>query len=450
MPCDVMPEWTEQPKSEELLRRVLRDILQEARAIQIFASRLRDSCAVRLRDIVDHIEFSDEDFARELEDSGWICSRANVWVNPRGHFPMFVLNEKRRALVVRVESVDTFLSAVGSDGLVSGEHGAPVRRVSVPGSVIGFDAIERNGGPDFDGADTRPDLLRAANYHLQVFRSRRRQFDCAAEGLVQTRSIVDAAANDIGAHQACALWLKAEREYWMMRCPAARLQKRRQDSAGIGWSNIDHHTYDASREHFAATIGILERLGFVRREVIYAGDLAGWGSQILEQPVLNSTIFADVDLTPHELGMDLANNCLSPLPRHRRAGLVCALHGESMLEGGLNHVAGLYDSRRLRAQLKFENVAFMPPFSDMPHLYQELTVGIRVPVDPRRVDELCRFGHLRADDAEDLRTNGAVLSHLENIERNNGYKGFNKLGIDGMLRRLDPRAEDRAIEHIAH
>lgn len=449
MSCDVVPDWAEQPESEELLSRVLKNIFGQSRAIQLYANRLHDSCAVRLRDIIDHIEFCDEAFVHDLEGAGWVCSLANLWENPLGNFPKFVLGEKRQALVVRVESVDTFLSTVGSDAPVSGERGAPVRRASVPGVIIGFDAIERNGGSGFDGAVIEPDRLRAANYHLQIFRSRRRQFDGSADGLVQTRSIVDSAVEDIGAHHACALWLSAERDYWMMRCPAARLQKRRQDGAGIGWSNVDHHTYDASREHFAGTIGILERLGYVRRELMYAGDLAGWGSQILEQPVLNSTIFADVDLAPHELGIDFANDRLPPLSRHRRAGLVCALHGESMLEAGLNHVAGLYDSRRLRAQLAFENVAFMPPFSDMPHLYQELTVGVRVPVDPRRVDELCRLGHLRADDAEDIRTNGAILSHLENIERNNGYKGFNKPGIDGVLRKLDPRAQDRAIEDLA-
>jgi len=165
--------------------------------------------------------------------------------------------------------------------------------------------------------------------------------------------------------------------------------------------------------------------------------------------VLNSTIFADVDLAPDELGTDFARDRLAPLPRHRRAGLVCALHGESMLEAGLNHMAALYDSSLLRAQLNFENVSFMPPFSDMPHLYQELTVGVRVPVDPRRVDDLRRLGHLSAADAEDIRFNGAILSHLENIERNNGYKGFNKPGIDGVLRELDPRTHDRALKEPA-
>ena len=32
------------------------------------------------------------------------------------------------------------------------------------------------------------------------------------------------------------------------------------------------------------------------------------------------------------------------------------------------------------------------------------------------------------------------MTHLENTERNDGYKGFNREGIDSVLRKLDPRA----------
>ena len=39
--------------------------------------------------------------------------------------------------------------------------------------------------------------------------------------------------------------------------------------------------------------------------------------------------------------------------------------------------------------------------------------------------------------------NSYIATHLENIERNEGYKGFNKPGIDGVLRALDPRASVR-------
>jgi hypothetical protein len=146
----------------------------------------------------------------------------------------------------------------------------------------------------------------------------------------------------------------------MGNCAAGRLQKARQDAVGIGWANIDHHTYDGSRQHFRHTIRILEKLGYELREMIYAGELAGWGSQVLEQPAIGSTIFADVDLAPEELLVDFAHEVLPPLPRHRRAGLLSELLGESILEAGLNHVAALFDQRALRAQLAAMDVRTMP------------------------------------------------------------------------------------------
>lgn len=85
----------------------------------------------------------------------------------------------------------------------------------------------------------------------------------------------------------------------------------------------------------------------------------------------------------------------------------------------------------------------MSPFSSFPFLYQELTVGAPAPVDPARVDLLERDGHLTADEAEAIRLNGYIATHLENIKRNQGYKGFNKPGIDGVLRALDPPASVR-------
>jgi hypothetical protein len=56
------------------------------------------------------------------------------------------------------------------------------------------------------------------------------------------------------------------------------------------------------------------------------------------------------------------------------------------------------------------------------------------------VDKLERNGHVSATEAEELRMNGSIVTHLENIERNDGYKGFNREGIDSVLRKLDPRA----------
>lgn len=433
-------DWHRQPDAEALLVAEIDRRLQGSPEAGAYAERLLASAGVRLRDIVDHLTFDDRTMVAKIEALGWAPAGAGFWEHPRGLFPAFVLRDAESGLFFRCESIDQIVKVVDVDAQVEGVAFAPFRRVALFTTapfVVG--AVERNGHIGYDIPDVADDQMRLARLHLQSFRARRRQFDTVEQGLAHTERLVDAAVAAIGPHWACDLWLKAERDYWMQRCPAGRLQKARQDAVGIGWSNIDHHTYDGSREHFRWTIRILEKLGYELREMLYAGALAGWGSQVLEQPAIGSTIFADVDLAPDEVDIDFAHEVLPPLARHRRAGLISALHGESILEAGLNHVAGLYDQRRLRSQLVDCGLTMMAPFSEFPHLYQELTEGDWAPVDPVRVDVLVAAGHMSEEDGEKVRLHGAVAAHLENIERNEGYKGFNKPGIDGVLRKLDPR-----------
>jgi hypothetical protein len=432
--------WHEQPDAEAFLTQWLRDLRDRAPRLAVLETQFAERAGVRLRDVVDHIRFVGGTHAAAIEAAGWRADGPGVWRNEDGLFPAFVQGASD-GIFVRVESVEAFAEAQGITSAPEGVAHGPLRLVRTeiaPGVELG--AVERAGDPGFAVLPVDTAKVRAARLHYSAFKARRRQFDDVASGLAHTERLVDAAVGDIGPHWACDLWLRAERDYWMRRCAAGRLQKARQDAIGIGYSNIDHHTYDGSRAHFRHTVRILEKLGYQLREMLYAGELAGWGSQVLWQPVIRSTIFADVDLSPEELLVDFAHDDLPPLPRHRRAGLLSELLGESILEAGLNHVACLYDQRLLRAQLGERGVAMMAPFSDMPHLYQELTLGDWDAVDPARVDALEAAGHIDAPEAERLRMDGSIVTHLENIERNNGYKGFNRGGIDSVLRKLDPRA----------
>lgn len=432
--------WEREPEAELALAALLAQALADNAAARAFADRLLTDTGIRLRDIVDHLTIADPAAIAEFERVGWRPAEPGVWRNPAGLFPPLVAGEGR-TVWLRVEEVATFLAAHGLDAPIAGPAGNPLRRaLAFSGDGTDFGVIERSGHAGFDVPEVPEAQLRFARIHFNAFRVRRREFDTVEAGLAHTEALVDAAIADLGPHWTCDLWLKAERDFWMKRCASGRFQKQRQDAAGVGWCNIDHHTYDSSRRHFRHTIRILEKLGYELREMLYAGELAGWGSQVLEQPVIGSTIFADVDLAPEELTIDFAHEILPDLARHRRAGLLSELLGESILEAGLNHVAGLYDNVALRGQLTEHGIAFMTPFSDFEHLYQELTCGDMAPVDPRRVDALEAAGHIGADEAEKLRLEGSIVTHLENIERNEGFKGFNREGIDSVLRKLDPRA----------
>ncbi len=430
--------WEVQPDAEATLREFVDAALARNKAAGDYAGSLLDGCAIRMRDIIDYVETTDGELRSRLTQNGW-HENDGILRHAEGYFPEFVAGD-RDVVWFRAENIEAFAKATGLDLEIEGLRHGPIRRAIAFDGSPAFGVVQRSGHIGFDVPNTPDETIRLARLHGQAFGARRRQFADVSEGLDHTQELVSAAVSDLGPHWACDVWLRAERAYWMSRCDAGRHQWRRQLSVGVGWANIDHHTYDGSREHFRKTVEILETLGYELREMLYAGELAGWGSQVLEQPALKSTIFADVDLAPEELTIDFAHEPLPPLDKHRRAGVLSILHGESILEAGLNHVAALYDQERLRSQLADSGVSMMPPFSDFDHLYQELTLGERVPVDPVRVDRLEREGHLPKDEAEDIRLNGAIATHLENIERNFGYKGFNKAGIDGVLRKLDPRA----------
>jgi hypothetical protein len=62
-------------------------------------------------------------------------------------------------------------------------------------------------------------------------------------------------------------------------------------------------------------------------------------------------------------------------------------------------------------------------------------------VDPARIDALAHGGRITATQARAFRGEGAIGSHLENIERNAGFQGFNQTGISDIIAATDPRAQ---------
>jgi hypothetical protein len=241
---------------------------------------------------------------------------------------------------------------------------------------------------------------------------------------------------------ACHLVFEVERDYWQARNTAARVQKDRQDRLGLGWANHDHHTFRCSRRFFPRIIAMFERLGFYLRERFHAGHDAGWGAQVLEHPTTGIVIFADLDLAPEEADHDFAHDALAELPRPNTVGLWVGLHGESILEAGMHHLEAKFDFNALREGLKSEaNIETMKPFSDFPFLRQAFTAGERWAVDRRRADRLLERGWIDAAQHARFLAEGAIGSHLENLQRWEGYKGFNQQAVSAIIAATDPRRQ---------
>ena len=105
----------------------------------------------------------------------------------------------------------------------------------------------------------------------------------------------------------------------------------------------------------------------------------------------------------------------------------------------MHHLEARFDFLRLRDQLENCGVNSMKPFSDLPFLRQAFTQGETWPVRPERAERLYRAGLITAAQVEAFRRAGAVGSHLENLERRGGFKGFNQKSVSTIIALTDPR-----------
>ncbi len=160
----------------------------------------------------------------------------------------------------------------------------------------------------------------------------------------------------------------------------------------------------------------------------------------MEQPVCRLAVFADVDLAPDEVEGDFAHQELPARQELGTVGLWCGLHGESMLAAGIHHLAARLDFEAATSGLGEWGIQMMRPFSDFSYLRQAFSRGERWAVASERLDRLMASGQLEPGERARFADEGAVGSHLENIQRGEGFKGFNQHTVSEIIRRTDPRA----------
>ncbi len=446
--------WKTQPAAARWVSRTIDSLVARNPVIEKLVHQLRDFTGTRLVDWIDHFALSDSDslgIIGELPDVGYTQQGPldePVWRHPLGMFPPVIVNGGRTGLALRCDCVDAARLALppmlglhpADAEQVIGPRGGMYRHVVIDEHV---DAelwlVERHGYAGFGiMSNTSQDIAKAAHHH-KIFLSRQRGFNAAEEGFRHASKLFAAAADEIGTDWACDLFFDAERKYWENRNRAGAVQYGRQNRLGLGWANHDHHTYRSSRAAFPHLIALLEQMGFHCRERFYAGREAGWGAQVIEQPQARVVIFADVDLSPEEVAADFAHEPLAERDQLGTVGLWCELHGEAFLEAGMHHLECQFDFDAAREQLKRDGIETMAPFTDFPHLRQAFTKGEVFPVEPRRIERLLSAGRINAEQADRFRREGALGSHMEILERNDGYKGFNQTGISEIITRTDPR-----------
>ncbi len=459
--------WERWPQAEALVERYLEQFLDGHDAARALAAETEERASVRLFDLLDHIVLSGDPttgaalraagFEEDAVDAPAGCG---VYNHPGAQLPRVVVrraadgrNAKIGGRELRVESIGLKVESI-ADFLLARGLQAPIA-----GSLLGpyRTAIVWPEGEEGDGGERRVALVERRGYrgfvpqerpagYAQTYlaarerwATRQRATDDEDQGMAETVRLARELTATVGRDTAAWIAFEVERDYWQRRNGAAQAQRARQDRLGLDWANHDHHTFRSSRAHFAALIATLEELGFVCRERFYAGSEAGWGAQVLEQAACGLVVFADVDLRPDETELDFAHMALPAEERLGTVGLWCALHGESLLGAGMHHLEAQFAFERLRDDLAALGVGMMKPFSNFHHLRQAFTRGERWRVAPVRLERLRASGRITPAQYQTFLAEGAIGSHLENLQRRDGFKGFNQHNVSTIIRATDPR-----------
>ena len=444
-------DWPLANQAELLLRRMMGRFLQKNSFARALSEQMRLETATDFFEWIDHFCVGPE-HEPELRAAGFApepdCERPTgqtVWAHPHATLPRVLLRSAQpqgtyEVIALRPEFVAEFVACHPVSGPISGEAFSQYRRVVVAeqdGSAL--QAVERHGYRGFLEKALTSSELQAIIKARELWQTRRRRSKTEGEGFQFASDTLRQVLELVDRNRACQYFFENERHYWQSRNRAARIQKYRQDQLGLGWGNHDHHTFRCSRPHFVDLIEFLLKLGFVKRERFYAGAEAGWGAQILEQPVTGIVVFADVDLSPEETEIDFSTLRLPASSRLGTVGLWVGLHGESFLEAGMHHLEARFDFELLRAQLEEQGIHTMAPFSDFEFLRQAFTQAERWPVRTQRLQALFSAGLISPEQFERFHYEGAVGSHLENLQRHGGYKGFNQKSVSAIIAATDPR-----------
>lgn len=440
--------WDRHPKAAEFINRILENCCDENQFISDFQQDLLKHTSTRLFDWLDHVIVGHSPaIEQELEDTGFISeiSTANyrVFFHPGAQLPRVVVRDHDKAIggiAIKVDSIADFLMVNGSSGWIEGSPLSPYRRCCVSTeNDVSLYVIERRGTHSMDPTYLEAGHLEKYYEATEKWQGRARHQKDENDAMKHTILIAEEMVETLGKDMAAWVVLECERKYWQARNTAAQIQKNRQDRMGMGWANHDHHTFRSSRHSFHQLVRLFEILGFHCRERFYAGKEAGWGAQVMENSNCGLVLFLDLDLSPEELEIDFAHHPLQQIKHLGTVGLWCALHGDSILKAGMHHLEAQFMFEDLKEDLQHLGVGMMDPFSNFDYLKQAFTHGEIWPIDPQKVNRLVEQGFLKHEEADKFLTYGAVGSHMENLQRREGYKGFNQKNVSTIIKKTDPR-----------
>lgn len=448
MEINVAFQWKCQPKAEALIIKILDEAARCSDSIGALSDDLEKYTSTRLFDWLDHVAVGNSpEVENELLENGFISDMATsayrVFHHPGAQLPRVVVYDEHKEAIqiaVIVDRIADFLMARNISARIEGTPFSEYRRCCASkDGYVSLWIVERRGALTMEPVYHDEGYLERYFDAQERWKSRPRDILDEEQSLSKAIFIAQDIVKMVGEDLAACIILECEREYWQARNTAGQIQKNRQDRHGMGWANHDHHTFRSSRSHFRHLVRLFEILGFHCRERFYAGKEAGWGAQVMENPKSRLVLFLDVDLHEEEVAVDFAHHELPELEELGTIGLWCALHGDSILKAGMHHLEAQFLFEELTEDLSRLGVDMMEPFSSFPYLKQAFTHGTVWPVERSRVGQLLEAGKITKEHADKFLAYGAVGSHLENLQRREGYKGFNQKNVSFIIKKTDPR-----------
>lgn len=414
------PDWQPHAEAANHIHRVVHRVLESVPLASHVAARIDSALGVRLVDLVDHVVLPQSDAARnELLNLGF-CHRPrpgapNAFTHDAALLPSVILSPGNQTrLAIRVDSLADFLTAwnLGPDRTISGAPGSPFRVAQIAESGQSeFAAVERHGYRGLVPPPVDPAKILCARIHAESFLRRPRTTPAESDQLTTLAALVETTISDIGQDWACEIFFAAERDNWRRRCTAARAEHAAREETGIGWSDRDSHAYFCSAKTFVPLVTIMERLGLHRREWIAAPD-QGWDVVVMEQPVADIVALIHTDSRSQERAQSPGTTPpTSPGPIESW----CAAHGESPLGAGLQRLACRSAMLHGRASAEPPIHRCGPLLADLPFFKSAIATHDSLSAKPRGLSS-------------------AAANLLERVERNDGYRGFNRDAIGAIVR----------------
>lgn len=437
-------DWKCHPEAEELIVKIIDGCCDNHPFIDQLSKDLLNKTSTRLFDWVDHIAVGyRSSFEEELEQCGFEADDSTlnyrVFSHPGAQLPRIVMYDEEAkipCIAVKVDSISDFLMVRGINHSIEGSPYSSFRRCRLSSA---FHVIERRGTRSMEPETEDSRYLAKVIEGIELWQARPRGIEDDDEAFRRTLFLAEELVRLLGKGMAAWVVLYCERSFWQSKNSAGQIQKNRQDRFGMGWANHDHHTFRSSRKNFSRLVRLFEMLGFHCRERFYAGEEAGWGAQVMESACGGFVLFLDVDLNPSEIQIDFAHHALTESEQLGTIGLWCALHGDSILSAGMHHLEAQFMFDELASDLQNYGIGMMAPFSHFTYLKQAFTTGEVWVVKPHRIEQLVNQKKISPHDADKFLSQGAIGSHLENLQRREGYKGFNQKNVSFIIKKTDPR-----------